>query len=343
MATARTKKAPASTGGETLVFAVTGTDDFIRLQAVRELIERLLGGKPDDMSLVDLDGESVDAATVLDECRMKSLLADRKVVLVRKAPAFIKRYRQVLEDYVAAPCPDGLLVLDCPKLERTFRLSKAIAAAGGRIDAEPPAMRDLPAWIVNHAKSAFGRTIEIGAARRLAELVGDSLGKVDSELGKLTVFVPGQGPLREVHVEELVGASRAETVFKIGDAIARQDAPAALTLWDLSVSLDRKAPYMAAGGLATGFRRIAEAKRLSDGGMPLKTVMDRLKMWGDPGALKRQLDRFTLRQWQDTLMALLKIDVGAKSGLGNIENAIEKLIVRLCAPSKLTGPRANQP
>jgi len=323
-----------------MVYAVVGPDDFLRGQALRQLIRKLLEGDPDDLSLVDYDGETAEAPIVFDECRMRSLLADRKVVLVRNAPAFIKRYRQALEDYTANPSPDAPLVLDCRKLEKTFRLSKAIATAGGRIEALPPDPRELPGWIVNHAKAAYGRQIDIGAARRLAELVGDSLGKIDSELGKLSVFVPGQGPLREVHVEELVGASRAETVFKIGDAIARQDAPAALGLWGLLTSLDKKAPYMAAGGLATGFRRIAEAKRLCDQGMPVKSVLERLRMWGDPGALKRQLDRFTLHEWQGHLLALLKIDVGTKSGLGGIEDAIEKLIVRLCAPSKVAVARA---
>ncbi len=323
-----------------MVYAVVGPDDFLRGQALRDLIHRLLDGEPDDMSLVEYDGETAEAPVVFDECRMRSLLADRKVVLVRNAPAFIKKYRQSLEDYTASPSPDAPLVLDCRKLEKTFRLSKAIAANGGRIEALPPEPRELPGWIMDHAKAAYGRTIDMAAARRLAELVGDSLGKIDSELSKLSVYVPGQGPLREVHVEELVGASRAETVFKIGDAIARQDAPAALGLWGLLVSLDRKAPYMAAGGLATGFRRIAEAKRLTDQGMPVKSVMERLRMWGDPGALKRQLDRFTLRQWQGHLLDLLKIDVGAKSGLGGIENAIEKLIVKLCAPSKVTSAPA---
>lgn len=319
---------------------MVGPDDFLRGQALRQLIRNLLEGDPDDLSLIDYDGETAEAAVVFDECRMRSLLADRKVVLVRNAPAFIKRYRQSLEDYTASPSPDAPLVLDCRKLEKTFRLSKAIAAGGGRIEALPPEPRELPGWIVNHAKAAYGRVIEMGAARRLAELVGDSLGKIDSELSKLSVFVPGQGPLREVHVEELVGASRAETVFKIGDAIARQDAPAALELWGLLTALDKKAPYMAAGGLALGFRRIAEAKRLSEQGMPVKSVMERLRMWGDPSTLKRQLDRFTLHEWQGHLLALLKIDVGAKSGLGGIENAIEKLIVKLCAPSKLTFARA---
>lgn len=335
MATARSKTPPSASTGEPLVYAVVGTDDFLRGQALRDLIERLLGGKPDDMSLVDLDGESVDAATVFDECRMKSLLADTKVVLVRNGPAFIRRCRPTLEDYLAHPCEDAPLILDCRTLDGRLQVAKTLIKSGGRIEVKPPETRELPGWIVNHARQAYGRTIEMGAARRLAELVGDSLGKVDSELGKLSVFVPGQGPLREVHVEELVGASRAETVFKIGDAIARQDAPTALALWELSVSLDRKAPYMAAGGLAAGFRRIAEAKRLTDQGMPLRTAMERLRMFGDPAALKRQLDRFTLHQWQDTLTALLRIDVGAKSGLGNIETAIEKLIVKLCAPSKL--------
>ena len=319
--------------GKTAVYAVGGADDYLRSRGVRDVIRRVLGEEPPDLSLVEFDGDSAELATVLDECRTLSLMSPIKLVVVRGADEFISKHRELLEDYVASPSPDGVLLLECRKLDARTRLTKAIDKLGGVIDCAPPKMQDLPPWVTQHAKAVYGRGIEMGAARRLVELVGDSLGKLDTEIGKLSAYIGSRDTIREADVEEMVGASRSETVFKINDAISRRDAAGALAMWEQTIALNRDAPYMAVGGLAFGIRRLVDAKRLVGQGLSVMDATKRLGMWGDPTALKRQLDRFTLRQWQDHLIRLLRIDAGAKSGLGQVEVAVEKFIVDMCAPA----------
>ncbi len=61
-----------------------------------------------------------------------------------------------------------------------------------------------------------------------------------------------------------------------------------------------------------------------------------VKPWVRPTELpdmKRQICRFSLRQWQDHLVQLLHIDTNTKIGIGNVPSSVEKLIVKLCAAS----------
>lgn len=169
------------------------------------------------------------------------------------------------------------------------------------------------------------------AARRLIDLVGPQLGQLDMELSKLATYVSPRTSIGVSDVEDLVGASRVEKVFGITDCIARRDAKGALSLWEQVVSSDRDAPYRAVGGLAYGFRKLAEAKRLVQQGLSPFEATRKLAIWTDATRLKGQLDRFSLPQWQDHLVKLLRIDVSSKTGLGAVQTSIERFIVNLCA------------
>jgi len=172
-----------------------------------------------------------------------------------------------------------------------------------------------------------------GAAERLYELVGDDCGLLNMELAKLATYVAPRNEIRLADVEALIGSSRVEKVFGITDAIARRDAKTALSLWEQVLSSDRAAAYTSVGGLAFGFRKLAEAKRMISQGTTVADAKTRLRIWGDVGSLGRQLDRFSLAQWRDHLVKLLRIDHGAKTGLHTVETSVEKFIVELCAAS----------
>ncbi len=314
------------------VYAIFGSDNFLRLQTLDEVIEVVLGGDRQSMALAEFDGRSAELAEVLDECRTPSLLAPVRLVCVRQADAFVTTHRAALEKYLQSPSPTGVLVLVCEQWRSTTRLHKLVAEIGRNLPCDPPKRRnDLVSWITNHARRAHQCQLHNTAAHRLADLVGDELGIVDMELAKLATFVAPRTSIGIADVESLVGASRVEKVFGITDAIARRDAPRALALWDQVLATDRAAPYRSVGGLAYGFRQLIEAKRLVAQGLTVAQAKQKTRIWTDPAGLKQQLDRFSLGQWRDHLVQLLRIDTGSKSGLGTVRSSVEKLIVQLCS------------
>ena len=52
-------------------------------------------------------------------------------------------------------------------------------------DCNPP--KDVVRWAIEHGKSAHGITLNPDAAQLLAELVGNDLGRLDTELAKLAL------------------------------------------------------------------------------------------------------------------------------------------------------------
>jgi len=313
------------------VYAVFGSDDYLRQQAVERVKTQVLGEDRDQMALAEFDGGNALLADVLDECRTASLLAPIRLVIVRDADDFVSDHRDALEKYLLSPCPTGVLMLVCKTWQRTTRLYKLVDQIGRNDSCDTPKSQALPGWVASQAQSVHGARLEPQAARRLVELVGPQLGLLDMELAKLATYVLPRKAIGVQDVEEMVGASRAEKVFGLADAVAAGDAAGALTLWDQVISMDRDAEYKAIGGLRYAFQRLVEAKRLVVQGLSASEAAKSAGVWTDANQLKRQLDRFSLRQWQDILVKLLSIDVGAKTGLGSVRSAVEKFIAELCA------------
>jgi DNA polymerase III subunit delta len=330
------------------VYAVFGTDDYLRRKAVDRVKTEVLGTDRDQMALVEFEGETAQLADVLDECRTASLLAPFRLIIVYNADKFLRPSKQdgsedvvanakipdrreSLEKYLQSPSPSGALLLVAKSWPKTTRLYKLVEKIGRNIPCETPKGAALPGWLASHAQEAHNVRLEPAAARRLSDLVGPQLGLLDMELSKLATYVLPKTTIRVEDVDELVGASREEKVFILADLISAADAGGALALWDQVMAMDRKAEFRAVGGLRYAFARYVEAKRLVGQGLSLFDATRAAGLWGDTQQLKRQLDRFSLRQWQDILVKLLSIDVATKTGLGSVRSAVEKLIVELCA------------
>ena len=342
------KQHSATQTGPRPIYVIYGADDFLRAEGLENVLRRLIGDDRDGTSLATFEGGSAELADVLDECRTPSLLSPLRVVCVRDADDFVTAHRKSLEKYVTGfidaregarkdkqPEPEitGVLILICRSWPKTTRLFKLVSRIGENLSCEPPKRGDFARWAAGQARQAYGCALQAGAAERLVDLAGDNLGLLNMELAKLATYVAPRSEIRQADVEELVGASRVQIVFSVTDAIAQHDVRRGLALWDQVVATDRGAPYKAVGGLAYGFRRLVEAKRLVCQGVSVNEAMRRLRIWGAGSAadLSRQLERFSLAQWRDHLVRLVRIDVGAKTGLGSVETSVEKFIVELCS------------
>ncbi|MFO0974270.1 MAG: DNA polymerase III subunit delta [Phycisphaerae bacterium] len=313
------------------VYVIHGDDALLRDEALAEVLADALGPAGDPLAIGEYNGETSELADVLDDLRTPSLLSGPRVVLVRAADAFVTAHRARLESYLESPGGGGTLILLPDSWPKSTRLAKLVARIGREIECDAPSFNDLPAWLATRARAAHRCTLEPDAARRLIELVGNGCARLDTELSKLATFVLPRERIAREDVETLVGAQREEKVFGICDALAARDARGALALWHQVLASDRDASFRAIGGLAWTVRRMATARRLVDQGMPAAAAVRQVGMYGNTALLASRITRFSADSWEGILRRLLRIDVGAKSGLADVEAAVETLIVELCA------------
>jgi len=299
------------------VCAVYGPDDFLRREAIRAIAEEVLGTEPPPMARSDYNGPEADLADVLDEVRTLPFLAEVRLVVVRDADVLITKHREALERYVEAPSTTGTLVLVCKVMNKQWRLTKAIQKAGRLIECKPPPPWERDKWVTARARQTYDKKMTAQTARTLVAMAGEDMASLDAELAKLSIYVGQRDTIEVKDVDALVGLTRPETVFRITNALADRDAATALSVWRQTLATDTQAVYRAVGGIAWAVRQMIGVKQGAPRGASRST--------------SQAAARFTLEQLQAMLVQLLAADVASKTGLGSVEAAIEKLIVRQCA------------
>ena len=93
------------------IYVVHGSDRRRVADEVAALTERILADADVQVALSSYDGATAELAEVTDDLRTLPFLSPRRLVVVKQADEFIKRYRRELEEYLESPCATGVLLL----------------------------------------------------------------------------------------------------------------------------------------------------------------------------------------------------------------------------------------
>jgi DNA polymerase III delta subunit len=300
------------------VYALVGTDSFRQLQALHEI----LAAMPPDVQRVDVDGERAELADVLDELRSFAMFGGAKLVVVRDADAFISRFREQLEDYVASPSQSGTLVLRLNSLPSNQRIYKAIVKTGKIEDCNPP--KDAVRWAADHGQSAHAVKLTPDAARLLVELVGNDLGRLDGELAKLALQADETGGKVDAEaVTRSAAFQREQEMYDMTNELAAGNAAGALKRWRQLVQLDPSAEFRAVTWLGMWLEDVGAV--VNNGNTSkltwkyknrLNQFMSSAKSLGKSGHA-RALD------------LLAEIDHQSKSGVGDAASNVERFILTM--------------
>ncbi|WP_428940937.1 DNA polymerase III subunit delta [Fontivita pretiosa] len=300
------------------VYALVGEDSFLQLQKLAE-IRALL---PKDTQVVDVDGEQSELADVLDELRSFAMFGGGKLVVVRDADDFVSRFRDKLEDYLASPSDSGVLVLRLRSLPKTQRIFKLISKVGQVYECAPLKQHQLPAWIVNRAKTVHKLAVDLQAAALLADLIGADLGRIDNELAKLALQVSG-GRLTSEAVLAGVSFQREQEMWDLTNELAMGRPVEALKRWRHLVQLDSSAEFRAVAWLTMWLEDVDTILRGGDLGKMSWKYRDRLPQFVK---VARSFDHQRLRRAVDLLA---EMDFRTKSGLGDAATNVEQFILSL--------------
>jgi DNA polymerase III subunit delta len=311
------------------VYVLHGDEPFLKRQVSAALRRVVLEGEDNEFGLSTYEGDKATFAAVCDELQTLPFLGSRRLVIVENADPFVTRYRAALEKYVAAPSTTGVLVLDVKSWPSNTRLAKLLGDAAS-ISCKAPATYRLPDWCRKWAQQAYGKTLAAPAAQLLVDLVGPEMGLLDQELAKLAIYVGKAEVIDTADVDKLVGSSRAESIWKIFDAIGSGRVPEALAILD-GLFAHAEEPLRILGAFSMQLRRLTQAARLNARGQPLPAALARAGIApfavGGSEQQLRHLGRRRIEQLYDWLLAA---DLGLK-GSSQLppRTLLEQFVVKL--------------
>jgi DNA polymerase III subunit delta len=324
------------------VCAVAGDEAYLKSSVLVAMRRQVLGGDEGEFALTTLTGREAAFRDLVDALASVSLFGSgRRMVIVEEADPFVSQYRQELEEYVARPYQNGVLVLDVKTWPGNTRLAKAVAATGLTIDCKSPNERQIKSWLGQRAKAFHDVRLDAAAADALLELVPPELGILEQELAKLALSA---GPGRVIDaqvVRDNVGGWRTRTTWEMIDAAADGRAAVALEQLDRLISAGEK-PHALLPQMSSSLRKFANAAAqvaaAEAAGRGRVSLRDVLAQAGVPpfklSDAERQLRQIGRGRAKELTGWLLAADLAIKGHNSSDERArmeLEWLIVRLSA------------
>lgn len=333
------------------VCALVGDEGFLQHEVRRALVVRFT---EDEHAVADtVDGRTAELRDLLDALHERSLFGgDRRVVVLERADAFIKTYRDQLEDYVAKPVADVVLLLEVESLPGNTRLAKRIADAGLMLKCAAPDSgreltefnRQLKDWLVVVARREFAAELARPAVEVLLELLPSEPGVLYQEVSRLALLAGDKGKIDAALVRDQVGGWRTRKTWDMIDAAADGRAADALAQLDRLLAAGEE-PHALLPQMASTLRKFAAAARLFEQAerrrqsMTLRDALQRAGMLpfklSDAERQLRQIGRPRAIQLYRWLLAADLELKGYNSTKERARRVIETLIIRLSREAQL--------
>jgi DNA polymerase-3 subunit delta len=341
VADAKALNAAIKSGTFAPAYFLHGEDDYLKDEDLRRIIDAAVDPATRDFNFENLRGGDLDAETLGSLVGTPPMMADRRVVVIRDASALKKDARAMLEKYLKNPAPDLLLLLVSPS---TAKADKGLLTTTESIEYKPLSGSRIPKWISYYVQHTLQTTITDGANTLLQEAAGTDLAQLKVELDKAASFTSG-GVINEAAVSAVVGVRPGETMGDFMDAVARRDAPTALTMLPVIMQQPKASAVTTVMALTSQTLVIGWAQAARErGSHPAKLSGDLYNLLKTSGSV------FTGRGWGEFVAAcvqasatwspaaldaaldrLLEADVALKSPrISSDDQLLSSLVLSLC-------------
>lgn len=324
-------RATISKGWPSGLTVLTG-DDLFHLDRAQRAILEALGADPADAFSCTVFGDApVFAGDLVGAARSTGMFAPRRVVLVRDA-GVIQGDPEPLAAFAAAPPERGYLVIRAPKLDRKRKLGKALAEAPQCLvfRAAEDADRSSLLRVIATLARAHRLTLPPEAVGLLVEVCGSDLLRMEREIEKLDLYLPGDGErtVDTATLRTLLAGAALLSGWELSGALLARDRTAALDAARRLVDAGEE-PIRIIGGLAWRARTLLKAKAMSDAGASPREVVAAARAWSQERELTRGLSRYRLADLLAMPGRLLHADRALKSRSLDPRAVLEQLVLDL--------------
>lgn len=331
------------------VYLVLGPESFLRAEALRLIKEAAArgagGAREPACDLTELDAAEMDPKRLFDDLRTPSLFAPRRVIFIDNAANLFSDSFAILAGYVQAPAPRTVLVLVAEQLGKPKASRRKASKKKSDEPAPDPAtlitklvhvecpaiqQRELPSWCMARARLC-GKQLDMAAARTLVELSGANLGQIDGQIQSLASYVKDRPRITSEDVTNLVGGDRVRTIWELVGATTEGNVALGIRALDRLLRDSENTPSRLIGAIAREVRRLTVLKELLDARVSAAEIESRTRM---PRWLIDKLSRSLRATSADTLKRrlrlLLEADMACKTGGGQDQWIMERLVMQLC-------------
>lgn len=225
------------------VLLLYGKDTFTLNEYYKKIIEFLITTDDDKSELEFLNGDENNVNNLVQVALQIPMLSERKVVVVRRFDnMFSGRKKKNIENspfhkYLSNPNPSTILLLLVEDTDTTTK--SKIDATKDPFDIlllkhyykEFPQVREnkFAGWVVDRFKQK-GITIEQESANLIVSSTQPLLMDLANEVDKISLYYIDRNTISFDEILEIIGYTRANTIFDLSDAIYSRDMKKAISI-----------------------------------------------------------------------------------------------------------------
>jgi len=167
-------------------------------------------------------GRDTDPQSLMNTCRQYPMGSDYQLVILKEAQSMSKL--EGILTYIQNPLSTTILVIAYKygRLDRRTQFSKSLLKNAIHFESKKLYDDKIPGWIQEYV-TGKGYRMDNKASQLLADYLGNDLGKISGELGKLMVGLDPGKSIEVDRIETNIGISREYNVFELGQALAKRD------------------------------------------------------------------------------------------------------------------------
>lgn len=316
------------------IYLFTGDDDYLKKEALEKLKKALLGNSASEAFNFNVyDITRCDIREVIDTLKSASFISGKRLVLLKSVELAKPEEEEAILKYALAPKKDSCLVLENTSKEIGRGFYKKIVKCAREISFILPKRARVTNWIQKEVAKK-GKKIAYDAGLLLKELKEDDPKGLRLEIDKLITYIGKRHAISCEDVKKLVGSSASRNVFEFVDALSKRDAKGSLAIAK-EMSRTKKGIGEILGMIGWHFRRIKKAKKHIEKGEGTRDISAKCNV---PSfyveRFMKEIKSFTTGEIEKIIDYLLEADYGIKRGYSKPEEALELLIVKICAKRK---------
>lgn len=164
-------------------------------------------------------GKNADPLTLINELKSFPMGSEKRLVVLKEAQYFSKL--EALCPYLENPTPSSIFVI-CYKHRKYDARKKSLKLSsknGATFYSQKVKEYQLNEWIQHYIRSA-GYSINSKGTMLLSESLGNDLGRIVSEVKKLSLLLKKNTEITERHIAENIGVSKDYNVYELTNAVA---------------------------------------------------------------------------------------------------------------------------
>jgi len=319
------------------VTLVRGDDPSLVRDAVRRLVDELVGDGDRGLLVDEFSGDEYECGALADAAGTPPFLTDRRIVVGRDAHRFSKAADVApLVAYLADPLPTTQLVIVWEQGAVPKPLLDAVKQAGGaHLDTSPGRNAKLQRAWLDERIAESGVRMERAAVELVARTLGEDLDRLGSVLATLRSTYGEGATLRVDDVEPYLGGAGAVAPWELTDAIDRGDITGAVDRLHRLLAGGERHPFVLLatlhghvqrllaldGAEVRGDKEAAELLGMKGSTFPAKKALDQSRRLGSAKVRRAvelvaqaDVDLRGVKDWPDELV--LEVLVARLAALG---------------------------